>query len=131
MERAVVAGLVVLVGLSGCSAGSTSVDRTKSGPTRAASSATECTAATARATDRAQIRQSAIEPACVRVRKGRSFTLLNSDTRSHALTTTGSSPVHLQVDLRKAAAFPYRFGKVGTYTFQDAGSHLTLTVIVS
>ena len=131
MKRAAAAGLLMLVAVSGCSGsddGKKSSNPTGSGsPTTAA----DCTEATAETVDRAQISKAKIEPACVKLSKGGDFTLLNADTKAHSLSTTASSPVDLQVDLRKGAAFPYRFKKAGTYTFEEASSDLTLTVLVS
>ena len=121
----------MLLAVSGCSGsddGKRSSDPTGSGsPTTAA----ECTEATAKAVARAQISKSKIEPACVKVSKGGDFTLLNADSKRHSFATTSSSPVELQVDLKKGSAFPYRYKKPGTYTFKEPTSDLTLTVFVS
>ncbi len=131
MSRAAVAGAFALALAVGCSACSPTDDDKEPGPEASGSPAAECTEATATATVRAQISMSGIEPACVKVGKGGSFTLLNADTKAHSLTTTESSPVQLQVDLRKGAAFPYRFTKAGTYTLEDSRSDLVLTIVVT
>ena len=120
--------LVAVAGCSGDDDGKNSSDPTGSdSPTTAA----ECTEANAKAVDRAQISKAKLEPACVKLRKGAAFTLINVDTKRHSFTTTPSSPVELQVDLKKGSAFPYRYKKPGTYTFEEASSDLTLTVFVS
>jgi plastocyanin len=130
MNRAAVAGgivLTVLLGGSGCSG---SEDSTKADQPDSNGPGAGCTEATAESATRAEISRSGIEPSCVKVSKGGAFTLLNSDAKAHDFTTSESSPVQLRVELKKGAAFPYTFNKAGTYTLTDASSDLALTVIV-
>ena len=131
MNRAA-AGVLVLATLwafSGCSG---SEDDEGARPDRPASSQPEgCTEASAKATERSQISASGIEPSCVKVSKGGSFTLVNADAKAHDFTTSEDSPVQLQVDLKRGAAFPYTFKKAGTYTFAEAESDFAVTVIVN
>ena len=131
MTRAALGGLLLLAVLSGCSGsddGDPSADPSISGSPEPAA---PCTEARAEAVERAQISRSKVEPSCVKLAKGSDFTLLNADAKDHSLSTTPDSPVQLQVDLRKDAAFPYKFTKVGTYTLTEASTALTLTIIVS
>jgi len=130
MKRAAAAWLLVLVAVSGCSG--TDDGKRSSNPTGSDSPTTTagCTESSAKAVARAQISKAKIEPACVKVSKGGNFTLLNADAKAHSFTTTPSAPVQLQVDLGKGSAFPFRFKKSGTYTFKEASSDLTLTIIV-
>lgn len=123
-------GLLLLVAFSGCSG---SDDGKKSSNPTGSDSPTsaECTEASAQAVDRAQISKAKVEPACVKLKKGASFTLLNADARRHSFATSPSSPVELQVDLKQGSAFPYRYNKPGTYTFKEASTDLTFTVLVS
>jgi plastocyanin len=128
MNRAVVTGLLVLTTLAGGSACSS--DTEKPNVDHTTIPAATCTAATATEAARSKISKSTIAPACVKVSKGGSFTLLNADSKAHSFTTTQGAPVPLQVDLKEGAAFPYRFKKVGTYTLKEAKSDLVLTIIV-
>jgi plastocyanin len=130
MDRVAVAGMIVLAVLLGASACSGSDGSKKALRTDSSSPGAQCSKATAQASTRAEIAESGIEPSCVKVRKGGDFTLLNSDAKAHDFTTTESSPVQLQVDLEKGAAFPYTFEKSGTYTLTEASSDLALTIIV-
>jgi plastocyanin len=131
MNRATILGAFVLVLLSGCSSNSKPDEGRSPNSDASVTTPAACTQTTAKATDRAQISKSGIDSACVRVPKGGSFTLLNVDAKAHSFTTTKSSPVQLQVDLKKGSAFPYRFRRAGTYTLEDKASDLTLTIIVN
>lgn len=127
MKPAVVAGAVLLVAAVGVAAHSLLDDDKEPS---SSSTSTRCTASSAKAVSRSQISGSGLAPSCVKLTKGASFTLVNASSHAHSFTTSKASPVQLQVDLKKGAAFPYRFAKVGTYTLTDAKSDLSLTVIV-
>jgi plastocyanin len=129
MKLAVVAGTVLLVAAVGLAAVHYLSDDDKK-PASSGSHGAACTAGSAKAVSRAQISESGLAPTCVKLPKGGSFTLVNADAHTHNFSTSKASPVQLQVDLKKGAAFPYRFTKLGTYTLTDAKSHLVLTVIV-
>ena len=128
MKVAVVAGAVLLVAAVGVAAHALLDD--DNGASSNVSQSGTCTASSAKAVSRSQISKSGLAPTCVKLAKGGSFTLVNADAHAHNFTTSKASPVQLQVDLKKGAAFPYRFSKVGTYTLTDAKSDLTLTIIV-
>ena len=128
MKLAVVAGAVLLTAAVGVAAYSLLDD--DENPPSSSSHSGECTASSAKAVSRAQISKSGLAPTCVKVAMGGSYTLVNADARAHSFTTSKASPVQLQVDLKKGAAFPYRFTMAGTYALTDAKSDLTLTIIV-
>ena len=128
MKPAVVAGAVLLVAAVGVGAHSLLQDDDK--PTSSRSHPLACTAADATSASRVTISHHGLDLSCVAVARKAGFTLLNVDAKLHDFSTTQGAPAPLRVELKKGAAFPYRFTKAGTYRLEDTKSDLVLTVIV-
>ena len=125
MVRSWVLGAALVAAVTGCSitGGDKGSDENPPRPT-------SCSAASATPATRVTVSKTGLDLSCVSVVRKAGFTLLNVDTRLHDFSTTKGAPTPLRVELKKGAAFPYRFTKAGTYRLQDTKSDLVLTIIV-
>ena len=132
-----IAAMILTTGLTAaCTSsghgGNGSTSPTPSGSTGSTGAAASCNKASAKAATTVVISGQRISPACVKLARGKSFSIVNGSAAAVHGTLSAPSKKRTTVDLpHKNSVYPFTGKKKGTYKFRCKGCSNRLQIFVT